>query len=75
MEVLYARWQPKRRMCFTGLPVCAIRIQAVIEDLCTSSTQEYAVMLALILVLVVGTVRLIGSNANTAFSSVASSLQ
>jgi len=35
---------------------------------------EYAVMLAVILVLVVGTVRLIGSNANNAFSSVASSL-
>ena len=36
---------------------------------------ECAVMLAVILVLVVGTVRLIGSNANNAFSSVASSLQ
>jgi Flp pilus assembly pilin Flp len=36
---------------------------------------EYAVMLAVILVLVVGTVRLIGSNANNAFSAVASSLQ
>ncbi|MFZ1918973.1 MAG: hypothetical protein WAU58_15470 [Terriglobales bacterium] len=36
---------------------------------------EYAVMLAVILVLVIGTVRLIGSNANTAFSTVASSLQ
>ena len=36
---------------------------------------EYAVMLAVILVLVVGTVRLVGSNANNAFSSVASSLQ
>lgn len=36
---------------------------------------EYAVMLAVILVLVVGTVRLIGSNANNAFSNVASSLQ
>jgi Flp pilus assembly pilin Flp len=35
---------------------------------------EYAVMLAVILVLVIGTVRLIGTNANTAFSSVASSL-
>ena len=35
---------------------------------------EYAVMLAAILVLVVGTVRLVGSNANNAFSSVASSL-
>ena len=30
---------------------------------------EYAVMLAVILVLVVGTVRLIGSNANTSFMS------
>lgn len=36
---------------------------------------EYAVMLAVILVIVVGTVRLIGSNANTVFSSVASAIQ
>jgi Flp pilus assembly pilin Flp len=36
---------------------------------------EYAVLLAVILVIVVGTVRLIGTNANTAFSPVASSLQ
>jgi Flp pilus assembly pilin Flp len=36
---------------------------------------EYAVMLAVILVLVIGTVRLIGGNANNAFSSVASTLQ
>jgi Flp pilus assembly pilin Flp len=36
---------------------------------------EYAVMLAVILVLVVGTIRLVGTNANTAFSNVASSLQ
>lgn len=36
---------------------------------------EYAVMLAVILVLVVGTVRLIGSNANNVFSNVASSVQ
>jgi len=35
---------------------------------------EYAVMLAVILVLVIGTVRLIGTNANNAFSSVANSL-
>ncbi len=34
---------------------------------------EYAVMLAVILVLVVGTIRLVGSNANNVFSSVASS--
>jgi Flp pilus assembly pilin Flp len=36
---------------------------------------EYAVMLAVILVLVVGTIRLIGSNANNAFSNVASTIQ
>jgi Flp pilus assembly pilin Flp len=36
---------------------------------------EYAVMLAVILVLVVGTIRLIGSNANNVFSNVASSIQ
>ena len=35
---------------------------------------EYAVMLAVILVLVVGTIRLIGSNANNAFSATASSI-
>lgn len=35
---------------------------------------EYAVMLAVILVLVVGTIRLVGSNANNAFSSAASSV-
>lgn len=36
---------------------------------------EYAVMLAVILVIVVGTIRLIGTNANTVFSNVASSIQ
>lgn len=35
---------------------------------------EYAVMLAVILVIVVGTVRLIGNSANNVFSSVASSI-
>jgi Flp pilus assembly pilin Flp len=35
---------------------------------------EYAVMLAVILVIVVGTIRLIGSNANTVFSQTASSI-
>ena len=36
---------------------------------------EYAVMLAVILVIVVGTIRLVGTNANNVFSSVASSVQ
>lgn len=36
---------------------------------------EYAVMLAVILLIVVGTIQLIGSSANKVFSSVASSIQ
>jgi Flp pilus assembly pilin Flp len=36
---------------------------------------EYAVMLAVILVLVVGTIRLIGGSANNVFSATASSIQ
>jgi pilus assembly protein Flp/PilA len=36
---------------------------------------EYAVMLAVILVIVVGTIRLIGSNANSVFSEVGSAIQ
>ena len=36
---------------------------------------EYAVMLAVILVIVVGTIRLIGSNANSVFSQVGSAIQ
>ncbi len=36
---------------------------------------EYAVMLAVILVLVIGTIRLIGSNASNVFSNTASSIQ
>ena len=36
---------------------------------------EYSVMLAVVLVIVVGTVRLIGSNANNVFSQVGSAIQ
>jgi len=36
---------------------------------------EYSVMLAVILVIVVGTIRLIGSNAGNVFSQVGSSIQ
>jgi Flp pilus assembly pilin Flp len=36
---------------------------------------EYAVMLVIILGLAVGTVRLIGTNANTTFSSIGSTIQ
>ena len=50
-----------------------------IRELWTQETgqdiAEYAVMLAVILVVVVGTIRLVGSNANNAFSATASSIQ
>jgi Flp pilus assembly pilin Flp len=36
---------------------------------------EYAVMLAVVLAVVVGTIRLIGSSANNVFSSVGSAIQ
>ena len=36
---------------------------------------EYAVMLAIILVILIGTIRLIGLNSNSIFSTVSSSLQ
>ena len=36
---------------------------------------EYAVMLSVILVIVVGTIKLIGTKANTVFSETASSMQ
>lgn len=45
------------------------------SDDCGQDIAEYAVMLAVILVIVIGTVRLIGSNANTVFSEVGSAIQ
>lgn len=51
------------------------RLQQLWNDDRGQDIAEYAVMLAVILVVVVGTIRLIGSNANNAFSNVSSSLQ
>ena len=42
---------------------------------CGQDIAEYSVMLAVILVIVVGTVRLIGSNASNVFSQVGSAIQ
>jgi Flp pilus assembly pilin Flp len=50
-------------------------VQALWSNQQGQDIAEYAVMLAVILVIVVGTVRLVGSNANKVFSSVASSVQ
>ena len=50
-------------------------LQQIWADESGQDIAEYAVMLAVILVIVVGTIRLIGSNANNVFSSVGSSIQ
>ena len=50
------------------------RIRQLWADEKGQDVAEYAVMLAVILVIVIGTVRLIGSNANTVFSQVGSQL-
>jgi len=50
-------------------------LQRVWKDERGQDIAEYAVMLAVILVIVVGTIRLIGSNANNVFSSVGSAIQ
>jgi Flp pilus assembly pilin Flp len=56
-----------------GKTVIAMIRQLLIEDR-GQDVAEYAVMLAVILVIVIGTVRLIGGNANNVFNQVQSSL-
>ena len=50
-------------------------VKALWNDPRGQDVAEYGFILAVILVLVVGTVRLVGSNANNVFSSVSSSVQ
>jgi len=47
----------------------------ILRDDTGQDIAEYAVMLAVILVIVVGTIRLVGTNTNNVFSSVASTIQ
>jgi Flp pilus assembly pilin Flp len=56
-----------------GAPVIT-RIQQLWKEESGQDVAEYAVMLAVILVIVIGTVKLIGSNANNVFSQVGSQL-
>jgi len=53
----------------------AVFIERLWSDDQGQDIAEYAVMLAVILVIVVGTIRLVGSNANNVFSAVASSIK
>ena len=49
-------------------------IRRILQDEAGQDIAEYAVMLAVILLIVIGTVKLIGSSANSTFSNVASNL-
>ncbi len=53
----------------------AKRLQQLWNDDRGQDIAEYAVMLAVILVIVVGTIRLIGTNSSTVFSQVGSAIQ
>ena len=57
-----------------GNPVAKL-LQQLWNDQQGQDIAEYAVMLAVILVIVVGTIRLIGSNSNNVFSQVGSAIQ
>ena len=59
---------------YKGAPVAKL-LQQLWNDEKGQDIAEYAVMLAVILVIVVGTIRLIGSNANNVFSQVGSAIQ
>jgi Flp pilus assembly pilin Flp len=50
-------------------------LSKILRDDSGQDIAEYAVMLAVILVIVVGTIRLVGTNTNNVFSSVASTIQ
>ena len=62
-------------MTFQEIPQMRSLLENLWRDEQGQDIAEYAVMLAVILVIVVGTIRLIGSNANNVFSSAASSIQ
>jgi Flp pilus assembly pilin Flp len=68
------RHQPITLVRKGGSPVLRF-LQQLWSDERGQDIAEYAVMLAVILVIVVGTIRLIGSNANNVFSSVGSAIQ
>ena len=56
-------------------PASGLFLQRIWCEVEGQDIAEYAIMLAVILVIVVGVVRMIGSNANTVFSQVASGIQ
>ena len=69
------RQRHKRSVLSKEMEPVAKFFQQLWKDERGQDIAEYAVMLAVILVIVVGTIRLIGSNANNVFSSVGSAIQ
>jgi Flp pilus assembly pilin Flp len=60
--------------CFSRKALPMPQLFALVSSEDGQDIAEYAVMVAVILLIVIGTVRLIGSNSNTVFSSVASAI-
>ena len=58
----------------TGMRQTISEVQQILQDEAGQDIAEYAVMLAVILLIVIGTVKLIGTNANSTFSNVASNI-
>ena len=75
LYVRQAKNQGTQAENFSGRIPVAKWLRNIWRDDQGQDVAEYAVMLAVILVIVVGTIRLIGSNANNVFSSVGSSIQ
>jgi Flp pilus assembly pilin Flp len=71
--ITYTNWPKKNFFAMGGVMVQFFR--NIWQDEQGQDIAEYAVMLAVILVLVIGTVRLIGTSANTVFSNAASAIQ
>jgi Flp pilus assembly pilin Flp len=65
---------PQARLGSLGVSMTELLRRLIAEEQ-GQDIAEYAVVLAVILVIVIGTIRLVGSNANNTFSSVASSVQ
>ena len=59
----------------TGMRQTISEVQRILQDEAGQDIAEYAVMLAVILVIVIGTIKVIGTQANTVFSQTASALQ
>ena len=81
-EVPSIRPGRRRRLQKTAGPIALLKGEPMTKGLMRlwkddsgQDIAEYAVMLAVILVIVVGTIRLVGSNANKVFSDTTSALQ